>query len=213
MSIAILDYRLPQYSFYPFNAFIHQPFDFRGCKSDPDHFPSCPCISMVLCVYAYRNCLQNARFSLLYAVDAKYRFDITFPNSFRNIERPKHYRHKDFIYSLFYFLVVMVGRGGGGGYSPSRLFQSFWAESIVAAKTGDPQNKPPGHPQAELGLSNMWELGLSNMWPELCLNPHRWDDERYRVLKVISGLNHSGAGAAEFCFIYIITCAGRLSFI
>ena len=28
LSIAILDYRLPQYSFYPFNAFIHQSFDF-----------------------------------------------------------------------------------------------------------------------------------------------------------------------------------------
>ena len=110
MSIVILDYRLPQYSFYPFNAFIHQSFDFRGCKSDSDHFPSCTCIhvSMVLCVYAYRNCLQNARFSLLYVIDAKYRFDITFPNSFRNIERPKNYRHNDFIYSLFYFLVVMV---------------------------------------------------------------------------------------------------------
>ena len=69
---------------------------------------------MVLCVYAYRNCLQNARFSLLYAIDAKYRFDITFPNSFRNIERLKNYRHKDFIYSLFYFSVVVVGGGGGG---------------------------------------------------------------------------------------------------
>ena len=68
------------------------------------------------CVYAYRNCLQNARFSLLYAIDAKYPFDITFPNLFRNIERPKNYRHKDFIYSLifsffffffFFFLVLL----------------------------------------------------------------------------------------------------------
>ena len=81
---------------------------------------------MCLCI---RKLPKNARFSLLYAVDAKYRFDITFPNSFRNIERPKHYRHKDFIYSLFYFLVVMGGWLGGGfggrGYSPSRLFHSF----------------------------------------------------------------------------------------
>ena len=200
MSITILDYRLPQYSFYPFSAFIHQSFDFRGCKYDSDHFPSCTCISMVLCVYAYWNCLQNARFSFLYAIDAKYRFDITFPNSFPNIERPKNYRHKDFIYSVLFLVVMVVG-----GKSPSRLFHSVWAESIIAAKTGDPQNKPPGHPQAE--------LGLSHMWPELCLNPHRWDDERFKVLIVISGLNHSGTGAAEFCFIYIITCAGRLSFI
>ena len=47
---------------------------------------------------------------LLYATDAKYRFDITFPNSFRNIERPKNYRHKDFIYSVLFF-----GSDGGGG--------------------------------------------------------------------------------------------------
>ena len=47
-----------------------------------------------------------------------------------------------------------------GGKSPSRSFHSVWAESIIAAKTGEPQNKPPGHPQAE--------LGLSHMWPELC---------------------------------------------
>ena len=53
LSIAILDYRLPQYSFYPFNAFIHQSFDFRGCKYDSDQFPCYTCISMVLCVYAY----------------------------------------------------------------------------------------------------------------------------------------------------------------
>ena len=103
-------------SFYPFNAFIYQSFDFRGCKSDSDHFPSCTCISMVLCVYAYRNWLQHARFSLLYAIDAKYHFDITLPNSFRNIERSKNYRHTDFIYSLFYSLVVVVeGVDGGGG--------------------------------------------------------------------------------------------------
>ena len=89
------------------------------------------------CVYAYRNCLQNARFSLLYAIDAKYPFDITFPNSFRNIERPKNYRHKDFIYSLFFvvfflfvclfvllffvfflFFFCLFFCGGGVGYSP-----------------------------------------------------------------------------------------------
>ena len=107
---------------------------------------------MVLCVYAYRNCLQNARFSLLYAIDAKYRFDITFPNSFRNIERPKNYRHKDFIYSLFYFLVVVVV----GGTARQDYFIHFEpSQSLDAAKTGDPQNKPPCHPQAELGLSHM----------------------------------------------------------
>ena len=62
---------------------------------------------MCLCILKL---LQNARFSLLYAIDAKHRFDITFPNSFRNIERPKNYRHKDFIYSVLFF-----GDDGGGG--------------------------------------------------------------------------------------------------
>ena len=71
---------------------------------------------------------------------------------------------------------------------PSRLFHSFWAEPIIRwAKTGDPREKPPEHPQAE--------LGLSHMWPELGSNPQRWDDERFRSLKV-SGLNHSATGAA-----------------
>ena len=50
---------------------------------------------------------------------------------------------------------------------------------------GDPQEKTPDHPQAE--------LGLSHMWPELGSNPLRWDDERFRVLK-ISDLNRSATG-------------------
>ena len=58
---------------------------------------------------------------------------------------------------------------------PSRLFYSFWAEPIIRwAKTGDPREKPPDHPQAE--------LGLSHMWPELGSNPQRWDDERFRSI-------------------------------
>ena len=76
-----------------------------------------------LCVYAYRNCLQNARFSLLYAIDAKYGFDITFPNSFRNTERRNINRHKDYIYFFVLFFMVVVG--GEAGYSPSRFFDSF----------------------------------------------------------------------------------------
>ena len=54
------------------------------------------------------------------------------------------------------------------------------------AKTGDPRESPPDHPQAE--------LGLSHMWPERGLSPQLWDDERFRALK-ISGLNHSAKGA------------------
>ena len=37
-------------------------------------------------------------------------------------------------------------------FEPSQL--------LGGAKMGDPQEKPPDHPQAELGLSHMWlELG------------------------------------------------------
>ena len=58
---------------------------------------------------------------------------------------------------------------------------------LVEAKTGDPWEKTPDHMQAELGLYYMWlELGL---------NPQRWDDERFRALK-ISGFNHSATGPA-----------------
>ena len=60
------------------------------------------------------------------------------------------------------------------------------SQSLGGAKTGYPREKPPDHPQAE--------LGLSHMWPELGSNPQRWDDERFRALK-ISGLNHSATGA------------------
>ena len=51
------------------------------------------------------------------------------------------------------------------------------SKSLGGAKTGDPREKPPDHPQAELGS-----------------NPERWNDERFRALK-ISGLNHSATGA------------------
>ena len=52
---------------------------------------------------------------------------------------------------------------------------------------GDPREKPPDHPHAE--------LGLSHMWPKRGSNPQRWDDERFRALK-ISDLNHLATGAA-----------------
>ena len=58
-------------------------------------------------------------------------------------------------------------------FEPSQL--------LSGAKTGDPQEKTPDHPQAE--------LGLSHMWPELGLKPQQWEDERFRVIK-ISGLHH-----------------------
>ena len=44
------------------------------------------------------------------------------------------------------------------------------SQSYGGAITGDTREKPPDHPQEE--------LGLSHMWPEVSSNPHRWDDER-----------------------------------
>ena len=59
------------------------------------------------------------------------------------------------------------------------------SQSLCGAKTGDPREKPP----------DQAELGFSHMWPELDLNPQRWDDERFRALK-INVLNHSATGAS-----------------
>ena len=58
-------------------------------------------------------------------------------------------------------------------------------QSEGKAKTGDPWETPPDHPQAD--------HGLSYMWPERGSNPQWWNDERFRALK-ISGLNHSATG-------------------
>ena len=55
------------------------------------------------------------------------------------------------------------------------------SQSVGGTKTGDPREKPPDHP---------------HIWPELGSNPQRWDDQRFRALK-ISGLNHSATGAAH----------------
>ena len=65
-----------------------------------------------------------------------------------------------------------------GFYGPSRLFHSFWAESIERwGENGRFLRKTiSDHPQAE--------LGLSHMWPELGLNPQRWDEERYRLVSL-----------------------------
>ena len=64
------------------------------------------------------------------------------------------------------------------------------SQSLGGAKTGDPRKKNPGHPQAELGLSQVTR-------PERGSNPQWWDDERFRVLK-ISGLNHSATGVTMY---------------
>ena len=85
-----------------------------------------------------------------------------------------------------------------GFYCSSRLFHSFWADSIVRwANTGDHREKPPDHPQTEIGF----------VWPKLGLNQQWWDDLRFRALK-ISGLNHLATVATYrwFClFRYVQT--------
>ena len=79
--------------------------------------------------------------------------------------------------------------GGGEGVTARQDYFTYVkaSQSVGGAKTGDPREKTPDHPQAE--------LGSSRMWPELGSNPQRWDDERLRAIK-ISSLNHSATGAA-----------------
>ena len=91
---------------------------------------------MVLCVYTYRNWLQNARFSLLYAIDAKYRFDITFLI-------PKYWTIKKLSTQRFYIVIVWGGGGGGGG-GGSTAHQDYFihfesSQSLDAAKRKIPK--------------------------------------------------------------------------
>ena len=65
---------------------------------------------------------------------------------------------KKLLTQRFYIFFVLFFGGGGGGAGTVRqdYFTHFEpSQSLDAAKMGDPQNKPPGHPQAELGLSHM----------------------------------------------------------
>ena len=55
-----------------------------------------------------------------------------------------------------------------------KIFVLFGFE--VGRKREIPEKKTPDHPQAE--------LGLSDMWPELGSNSQRYDDERFRALKI-----------------------------
>ena len=70
---------------------------------------------------------------------------------------------------------------------------------ISSQKWEIPWEKPPEHPQAE--------LGLSQMWPKVGSNPQRWDGERFRALK-ISVHNLSDTGAA---WIFLISAIMKCS--
>ena len=77
------------------------------------------------------------------------------------------------------------------GFRPVKIIPLILIEpnqSLGGVKMGDPCEKTPDHPQAE--------LDLSHMWPELGSNPQPWDDERFRALK-ISHLNYSATVAAS----------------
>ena len=76
-------------------------------------------------------------------------------------------------------------------YGPSRLFHSFWAESIV--RWGENKRAPKNPPDHQA------KLGLNPMKPELGSNPQRCNDECFIVLK-ISILNHSATGGARMGF-------------
>ena len=51
------------------------------------------------------------------------------------------------------FFVIWVLR-------PVKIISLFWAKSIV--RWGDPREKPPGHRQAEVGLSNVTWVRLTS---------------------------------------------------
>ena len=58
--------------------------------------------------------------------------------------------------NVLYQLLLCIFFLLGGVYSPSGLFHSFLAESIVRwGENGRSREKTPNHPQAELGLSHM----------------------------------------------------------
>ena len=62
-------------------------------------------------------------------------------------------------------------------YGPSRLFHSFWAESIVRwGNTGRSPRKNTWPPAST-------EFDLSSMWPKPGSNPQQWNNEGIRVLK------------------------------
>ena len=48
--------------------------------------------------------------------------------------------------------------GGGAGVTAHQDYFTHFepSQSYGGAKTGDPQEKTPDHPQAELGLSHKW---------------------------------------------------------
>ena len=73
--------------------------------------------------------------------------------------------------SFFFFIWVL---------QPVKIISLILSrQSYGVAKMGDLQEKPPDHPQAELGSNPLW-----------------WDDKRFRAL-MLSVLNHSATGTAH----------------
>ena len=72
-----------------------------------------------------------------------------------------------------------------GFYGPSRLFHSFWTESIGRGDENGRSSRKTTWPPA----SRTWLVSLDS-------KPQQWDDERFRALKM-SILNHSAMGATS----------------
>ena len=96
------------------------------------------------------------------------------------------------------FVRIWGGGGGNGGgvMAHQDYFTNFEPCQLLAGmKTGDSPEKLPGHQQTE--------LGLSHVWPQLSSNTQRWDDKRFRVLKIRS-LNHWATGAISKALMPLI---------
>ena len=92
------------------------------------------------------------------------------------------------IFTTFSWHDVVLFKAKHFSFGPSRLFHTFWPESIGRwAENERSPRKKLGHRQAE--------LGLSHIWPEQGSYPQWWDDKWFGALK-ISCLNHSAMGAA-----------------
>ena len=76
-------------------------------------------------------------------------------------------------------------------------------QSLCGAKTGDPREKTPDHPQTE--------LGLSHIWPKLGTNLQRWDDEWLRVLKISSLTTQPRATSQRCGSLYEANLSQRLT--
>ena len=99
----------------------------------------------------------------------------------------------DCVIGFVFFFLIWVSR-------PFKIIHSFWAESIVVWD----ENRKKHLTTRKQNLACL-------MWPELSSKPQRWDNERFRALK-ISGLNLLGTEAA-LLFELCLCCFNQTSII